>query len=228
MADAPRAWLRVRSDELLDAEREGAFLRLRSVATSLEGADGWVSEEGRWDFVERPRGLDAVIVAVYRRTDDGPEVLLRNAIRVPAALGGPGAPRGPGRHPAMFIDELIAGIVEPTDVGEDAVRERARVEVEEESGLVVPLASIVPLGARLWATPGLLAEQLHFFACDATSAPTVSARGDGSPFEALATITWAPLADAIARIENGHDGVGDLRAELGLRRLVARFAGSLP
>jgi ADP-ribose pyrophosphatase len=219
-----RAWLRVRSDTHLDGAREGAFLRLRSVVMALEGADGWVSAEGTWDFVERPRGLDAVIVVVFRSTSAGPEVLLRSGLRVPAALGVPGAPHGPGRHPAKFIEELIAGLVEPSDVGPDALRERARIEVEEESGLVVSRDSILPLGAPLWATPGLLAEQLHFFACDASSARSVAVRGDGSPFEALATITWLPLAVAIARIESGQGGVGDLRAELGLRRLAARLA----
>lgn len=154
---APRAWLRVREDVLVDQDRSPRFLRLRSLTLTVEGSDGWQNGEGTWDFVERPAGLDAVIVVVYRRGAAGVEVLLRSGLRVPIAVGREGQPSGPGRHPAVFVDELVAGLVEAGEGSPEAHRVRARTEVAEETGLDVPLDAITPLGPPLWATPGLCA-----------------------------------------------------------------------
>jgi len=233
MADKPSATLLVSSDELVDAERRPRFLRLRRLALRIEGEDGWQSEPGVWDFVERPGGLDAVVVVVYRRSPVGIEVLLRRGLRVPAAVGRPGQPSGVGRHPAVFVEELVAGLVEDGEHEGEGLAERARCEVEEETGLRLPLHAFVRLGGPLWATPGLCAEVLHYFAADATAADEpVPPEGDGSPFEALSSIAWHPLDQAIERVCGLGLAVdelarsGDLRAELGLRRLRALIAGS--
>ncbi len=222
-----RACLLVRTDERVDAPRRPAFLQLRSLRMRVEGPDGWVSEEGTWDFVERPVGLDAVVVVVFRRVADGVEVLLRQGLRVPASLGRPGQPRGPGRHPAVFIDEIVAGLIEDGEASPSGRIERARQEVEEETGLHLPSSVIEPLGGPLWATPGVCAEQLYYFSADATGVEAAALVGDGSPFEALAQTIWLPLDEAIARAcgagtETSGES-GDLRAELGLRRLAARL-----
>jgi hypothetical protein len=219
-----RGWLRVRSDEIVDRPRTPRFLGLRTVVTALEGEDGVVTEEGTWDFVERPAGSDAVAVVCYRRTTRGVEVLLRSGVRVPISLGRPDQPSGPGRHPILFVEEVVAGLVESGETTEQHRRERARDEVREEAGIDLPLAAIVPLGAPLWITPGLCGELLHYYCADATDGVLVEATGDGSPFEALGLITWHPLEEAIARVSEGQAGYGDLRAEVGLRRLAARLA----
>jgi len=221
--------LLVRTDERADVERQPAFLQLRRLAMRIEGPDGWISDEGIWDFVERPVGLDAVVVVVFRRGDAGIEVLLRKGLRVPASLGRPGQPRGPGRHPAVFIDEIVAGLIEQGETSEAGRLFRAQKEVIEEAGLDVPLSAIEPLGGPLWATPGVCAEILHYFSADATGAREAPIEGDGSPFEALASVRWLPLEQAIARVCGagsaalGEEGIGDLRAELGLRRLADRL-----
>lgn len=223
MAEPPRALLRVRADERRDPPRPRAFLHLRSITTTIE-AEGFVSAEGTWDFVERPAGLDAVVVLAHRDEGRGREVLLRSGLRIPAALGRPGAPRGPGLHPACFVEEPVAGLAEPGEEGEAALRARARLELEEEAGLRVRPEAITRLGGPLWESPGVIATILHFFAADATGAELVPARGDGSPFETLSSIAWYPLDAAIARLAHG-DGPGDLRAELGVRRLIELISG---
>jgi 8-oxo-dGTP pyrophosphatase MutT (NUDIX family) len=121
-----------------------------------------------------------------------------------------------------MLDELVAGLLEPLEDTVDGRRERARIEVEEEAGLAVPLGAITPLGAPLWVSPGVLPEVLHVFAADATHATPIPARGDGSPFETIAATRWTPLDEAIAGASEG-EGVADLRAEVGLRRLAARL-----
>jgi hypothetical protein len=216
-----RGWLRVRTDEIVDRQRSPRFLALRTVKTSIEGEDGAVTSEGTWDFVERLGGSDAVAVVCYRRTSRGLEVMLRSGVRVPITLGRGEHSRGPGRHPIHFVEELVAGVVEPGETTDEHRRIRARVEVLEEAGIDLPLAAITPLGAPLWITPGLCAELLYYFSADATDAPLVDAAGDGSPFEALGRVAWFPLDEAIARVSEGRAGIGDLRAEVGLRRLAA-------
>lgn len=220
----------VRSDHWVDRERSPQFLRLRSLALRVRGEGQKVSDEGTWDFVERPKGLDAVVVVIYRRVTGGVEVLLRRGLRVPASVGRPGQPRGPGEHPAVFVEEVVAGLVEEGEGDEPAIVERARREVLEETGFDLPADAFSRLGGALWATPGLCAEVLHYFAADATmaGAPSASA-GDGSPFELLSSIEWHALDHAVDRVcGGGRDGgdpadLGDLRAELGLRRLKAHL-----
>lgn len=223
MAETPRAWLHVTRDELVDAERSPRFLRLRSVTMSIEAADGARTGEGTWDFVERPLGLDAVVVVVYRRDAGRVEVLLRQGLRVPVGVGRPGQPSGPGRHPAVFVEEIVAGLVEHGEHGPNGLAERARVEVAEETGYELAPSAVRPLGAPLWASPGLCAEVLHFFAADATGVSRSDAIGDGSPFEAVGEIAWYPVEIALDRIAKQLGGVGDLRAELGIRRLAEQL-----
>jgi ADP-ribose pyrophosphatase len=214
----------VRTDELVDRERPRRFLALRTVNTALEGEDGAVTAEGTWDFVERPSGPDAVVVVCYRRGPRGTEVLLRSGVRVPISLGRTAASHGAGRHPIQFIEELVAGLVEPDETTDEHRRERARAELLEEAGIELPPSAVEPLGGPLWLAPGLCAELEYYFCADATDAPSVHAAGDGSPFEALGRIAWYPLDEAIARVCEGQAGHGDLRAEVGLRRLAARLA----
>jgi ADP-ribose pyrophosphatase len=206
----------VRSDGYVDEAREPSFLRLRSVTVCIERS-GCTSEEGTWDFVERPGGLDAVVVVVYRRGPAGIEVLLRRGLRVPLVVGRDPAPGA--RHRVEPIEELVAGLIEPQDKGEAAWRERARIEVEEETGLRVPLDVVRPLGSPSWATPGLCAEVLRWYAADATGVPEAPPEGDGSPFEQIVEVSWLPLDEALRRVTR-EDAIGDMRAELGLRRLA--------
>src|SRR5436309_685061 len=102
---------------------EGGYLRLRRMRMRLLLSDGSKTAEGTWDYVERPIGLDAVVVAIYRRRAGATEVLLRHGVRVPVQFG---RPEKPAR---VLFPELVAGIVE---TGDDLFR-RAAAEAMEEA-----------------------------------------------------------------------------------------------
>src|SRR5207302_2313094 len=98
---------------------EGGFLTLRRMRLRLRRADGSLSDEGLYDFVERPMGLDAVVLALYQRVaGDRVDVLLRDGLRVPMDFG-----RSPTRDivPRPFT-EVVAGILETGETGPEALR----------------------------------------------------------------------------------------------------------
>jgi ADP-ribose pyrophosphatase len=195
--------------QLLSDERtgQGGHLVIRRLRMTLRLADGSVTREGAWDFVERPMGLDAVVLCLWRKAAAGVEVLLRSGLRVPLQFG------RPEQRPLLFT-ELVAGILEP---GDD-LPTRAAAEALEEAGLQVDAASIRGLGSPMFPTPGMCAELFHFAACEvAADAVATEPRGDGSPFEQGARLEWVSLDEAFARIERGE--LQDLKTELALRRL---------
>lgn len=195
------------SDERLGA---GGFLRLRRLRLRVVRDDGTRSAEGLYDFVERPMGPDAVVLALWHRAPDGPRVLLRRAPRVPLWFRDPAA--------GVAHAELVAGILESGEEGWPAIQARAAAEAHEEAGVAIAAAEVVRLGAPLYATPGMCAEIFHFVAAEvrdpgaAATPPT-----DGSPFEEGATLTWLPLDEALRRCGTGE--IVDLKTELALRRL---------
>jgi hypothetical protein len=230
MAEDLDVTLVVDSDALVDEPRERCFMRLRSIGVRVESNRSAPSERGVWEFIEKPRGLDAVVVVVWRRGSNGIEVLLRRGLRVPTVMGRPGSPRGPGRHAAPLVEETVAGMIEPGEEGEAAFLRRAQAEVAEEVGLELPLDRFTSLGGPLWGSPGISAEVLFWYAADATGAPEPhAAKGDGSPFETVGEAEWRSLDDAIASCGAGDVNdvgtLGDLRTELGFRRLKALLDG---
>ena len=124
--------MEVKGFEVTGDERvgEGGHLRLRRMRMRLLLSDGSRTAEGSWDYVERPMGLDAVVVALFRRKERAVEVLLRHGIRVPLQFGRIETP------PSLLLPELVAGILEP---GDDLFQ-RAAAEAMEEAGLGVDRA----------------------------------------------------------------------------------------
>jgi len=202
--------LEVKGFEVTGDERvgEGGHLRLRRMRMRLVLSDGSKTREGSWDYVERPMGLDAVVVALYRRRGGALEVLLRHGVRVPVHFGRPERPDN------ILFPELVAGILEP---GDD-VQKRAAAEVMEEAGLHVEAASVQLLGPAGFPTPGMCAELFQFVCCEvAADAAAHPPAGDGSPFEEGARLEWVSLDEALARCARGD--IRDLKTEIGLRRL---------
>jgi ADP-ribose pyrophosphatase len=205
--------------EVLSDERVGeGFLSLRQMRLRVVFDDGTVSKEGRWDFVERPMGRDAVVLALYARKEGRVEVLLRESLRVPLAFGRRPGPVEKGRYPGRPIVELVAGVLEEGEEDLDRIRRRAAAEAHEEAGLSVALEKVTPLGAPMWASPGIFAEQFFFVACEIDDPKgAVIPEGDGSPFEEGASLFWLPIDEAIGRSIRGE--FDDVKTELGLRRL---------
>ncbi len=204
----------IRGFDVISDEKvgSGGFLEIRRLRLKLVRADGTLTAQGLYDFIERPMGLDAVVLALWHRRSSGAvDVLLRESVRVPVAFGRPG-----GKLRTIF--ELVAGILE---VGEDdfaALQHRAAAEAHEEAGLLVRAAEVERLGPPLFPTPGMCAEKFHFAACRVDDpAAAVRPIGDGSPFEEGARLHWLDLDDALARFATGE--LDDMKTELALRRL---------
>lgn len=204
---------------------EGGFLAIRRLRMRNRRADGSVSPPYVCDAIARPYGQDAVVVAIYARAAGGVQVLVRDGLR-PALLAGrdPGRAPLPEPPPAMFLTELVAGIVEPGDVGADGLRQRAAHEVDEEAGFTVVPAAIAILGAGAYPSPGSMIEKFYFTAVEVDPAAQHALAGDGSPMEEGARTRWLPLDDAIEACVRGE--LVDLKTELGLRRLRDHLAAA--
>jgi ADP-ribose pyrophosphatase len=202
----------------------GGFLEIRRLRLRNRRADGSVSAPYVCDSIARPYGQDAVVVAVYARPpSSGVQVLVREGLRPALAFG-----RDPARAPlaepppALFLTELVAGIVEDGDRGEPGLRARAAHEVEEEAGFAVDPAAVVLLGAGMYPSPGSMVEKFYFTAAEVDPAAQRPLAGDGSPMEEGARTRWLGLDDAIAACERGE--IQDLKTELALRRLRDHLA----
>ncbi len=208
--------MELKAIEVISDQRigQGGFLLLRRLRVRLVRDDGTRTAEGLWDYVERPMGLDAVVVVLWRNRA-APEVLLRHGLRVPLQFGRP--------HPLeLLLPELVAGILERGEESDEAVRQRAAGEALEEAGLRIETRSVERLGPPMFPSPGMCAEQFHFVCAEVPlDAPVVQPAGDGSPFEEGARLEWATLNDALRRCASGE--ISDLKTETGLRRLGDRL-----
>lgn len=217
--------MKVAAFEVLRDERvgQGGHLVIRRLQLKLVGDDGTRTEAGWWDFVERPMGLDAVVLAIWRRrsaatsaavSSSAVEVLLRSGVRVPLWFGRPALDAGLRQ---LLFTELVAGILEPGDDRD----QRAIAEAREEAGLLI--ARVESLGPPMFPTPGMCAELFHFLSCEVPAdAPMEAPEGDGSVFEQGARLEWVALDEALARCARGE--IQDVKTELGLRRLRDKIA----
>jgi len=196
----------------------GGFLEIRRVRMRNRRADGSISAQYVCDSIARPYGQDAVVVAVFARTPSGVEVLVRDGLRPPLVIA-----RDPTRAPlpeppaALALSELVAGIVEATDRGEQGLRERAAHEVWEEAGFVVDPSAIRVLGAGMFPSPGAMVKKFYFTAVEVDPQTQQPLPGDGSPMEEGARTRWIELSSAIAACVRGD--IADLKTEACLRRL---------
>jgi ADP-ribose pyrophosphatase len=199
--------------------REGGFLGIRRLHLRNRRDDGSLSAPYICDFSVRPMGLDAVVVAIWHRGPAGIQVLVRDGLRPALAAGRPAeAQVVPDRRRYLFFTELVAGIVETRDRGDDGLRRRAADEVHEEAGYRVDPAAVILLGAGVFPSPGSTAEKFFLAAVEiADPAAQATLAGDGSPMEEGATCRWLPLDQAIAMCVAGE--IEDAKTELGLRRL---------
>jgi ADP-ribose pyrophosphatase len=212
--------IEVLSDDIVG--REGGFLAIRRLRLQNRRADGSLSEPYLCDFLSRPYGVDAVVVALYHRAADGVRVLLRECLRPPLALGrAPEQLPVPDRRKYLLFTELVAGIIEREDVGLEGVKHRAAAEAMEEAGFRIDPGQVMPLG-DVFPSPGAMAEKFWLTAAEvADPADHLPMKGDGSPMEEGGSIRWVLLDDAIAACVRGD--IEDAKTELALRRLRDRL-----
>ncbi len=206
------------------ARCDEGFLRLKRLRARNRRADGSESPEYRIDVIDRPT-LDAVAVCLWARTPRGVEILTRRGLR-PAAYFRRGRVTVVPEPEYLLVEELIAGVLEPGEVGLDALRKRAADEVLEEAGLRIDPASLAPLGGPFFPLPGIVSEKIHILAAEVARPPgpdvqVAPQEGDGSPLEEGAYVVWRELRDALAACERGE--IEDAKTELALRRLAPRL-----
>lgn len=215
--ERPARGIDIESLVIDDDERagEGGFLAIRRLRLRNRRPDGTTSRGYICDYIVRPYGQDAVVVAIF---DAQLRVLVRECLRPAIHLGrDPEKAPLPEPPPALMLTELVAGIIEEGDHGEAGLRERAAAEVAEEAGFVVDPARVILLGKGLLPSPGSMVEKFHFAAIEVDPGTQQALEGDGSPMEEGSTTRWLPLDEAIAMCVRGE--ITDLKTELGLRRL---------
>jgi ADP-ribose pyrophosphatase len=216
--------IEVVEDYTARARCDEGFLRLKRLRARNRRTDGSTSREYPIDVIDRPT-LDAVAVCLYARTPRGIEILTRRGLR-PAAYFRRGRVAVLPEPEYLLVEELVAGVLEPGEVGLEALRHRGAEEVREEAGLEVDPAALEVLGGPFFPLPGIVSEKIHILAGEVARPPwpEVSAaphEGDGSPLEEGATLVWRELSAALGACERGE--IEDAKTELALRRLAARL-----
>lgn len=189
-------------------------LHLRNIRDDGSRSAGYVC-----DFLVRPKGIDAVVVAIYHRAADGVRVLLREGLRPALTMGRTTADLPiADEEPYLRLTEVVAGIIERGDKGRRGVLERAAIEVEEEAGYRVSAEAVRFLGAGSFPSPGSMPEKFWFTAVEVDDPSAQKpAAGDGSPMEEGSSTRWVLLDEAIDACVKGQ--VEDAKTELVLRRL---------
>jgi ADP-ribose pyrophosphatase len=195
------------------------FLQVRRLRCKNRRADGTSSAVYRVDVVDRPR-LDAVAVLIYRHDGDRLSVLTRENLRPAAYFRKDKTPVVPDPEEYLRVEEIVAGLLETSDVGVEGVRHRAVEEVAEEAGYTVTADRIELLGAPFFVAPGILSEKIHLTAVNVTGLEAGQPSGDGSPLEEGGVIRWHDARELLGECEEG--AVADAKTELALRRFLAR------
>lgn len=193
----------------------GAWLRHRRPRMRAVYADGTSSEPFTYEHIER-KATDAVVLLMHFEG----RVLLRTSLRPPLAVRTQLAVPLPSQEDdSPMLWEVPAGLIEPEELGLEGIRLGAVREAEEETGVRITAAELTPLGQPSFLCPGVIAEQLHYFAVALSSETLGTAAGDGSPVEERASLAFVPFADALKMTR-------DVKTELGIRRLMALLGGA--
>ena len=197
---------------------EPGFLRLVRHRLRVRYPDGTVSEPFSYDTVARD-AVDAVVIAAYYQTADGPWVYLRSSVRPPILLCS-GHALGKRRDACLW--ELPAGMVEPEEgTNEEGVARCAQRELAEELGFEVPLTGLHALGNSTFPAPSVMGERHFYFEVEVDPTRRGQPGLDGSPLERHGVVAALPLHAALAMCRSGQ--IEDEKTELALRRLAERL-----
>jgi ADP-ribose pyrophosphatase len=203
------------------ARCDEGFLQVRRLRCRNRRVDGSASPVYRVDVVDRPR-LDAVAVVIYRRSGSGLELLTRQNLRPAAFFRRDKAQPVSDETTHLTVEEIVAGLLEVTDKGEEGIRARAAAEVMEEAGIQVDPSRVRLLGGPFFLAPGILSEKVHLCAVDATGLDQGQPAGDGSPLEEGGDCRWRPLEEVLEACHTGE--IQDAKTEIGAMRLQVEQA----
>lgn len=219
MRHAPVTDLEVVEDFTSTGRCDEGFLHVRRLRVRNVRGDGSHSPIYRVDVIDRPR-LDAVAVLVWRKGEHGPEFLTRQNLRPAAHFRRDKVPSLPDGRPHLFCEEIVAGLLETEDLGEEGLRHRAAEEVAEEAGFRVAPDQIERLGPPFFVAPGIISEKIYLVAVDVTGLEAAAPSGDGSPLEEGGAIAWRSERSLRAALEDGT--IQDAKTELALNRFLSR------
>ncbi|MBL8935888.1 MAG: NUDIX hydrolase [Archangium sp.] len=200
------------------ARCDEGFLQIRRLRVRNRRSDGSHSPIYRVDVVDRPK-LDAVAVLVWRRGAHGLEFLTRQQLRPAAYFRSEKKPVVAEERDWLFCEEIVAGLIEPSDEGERAVRARGVEEVHEEAGIRVEVDAVKHLGPPFFVAPGIISEKIFLTHVDVTGLPMEPAPGDGSHLEEGGTLAWRSLESLQQALCDGV--IQDAKTELALGRFLA-------
>jgi ADP-ribose pyrophosphatase len=209
--------LEVVEDFTASARCDEGFLRIRRLRVQNARTDGSKSSVYRVDVVDRPR-LDAVAVLIWRRTEQGLTFLTRQNLRPAAYFRHQLRPTVPDGTTHLFCEEIVAGLLEPTDTGEAGLTHRALEETFEEAGFRAGPECLRRLGQPFFVAPGIISEKIFLFACEVTGLETQAAPGDGSPLEEGGTLSWRTTDQLEGALADGT--IQDAKTELAFRRFL--------
>lgn len=214
LRERPKVSIRVVRDDTARTGSGEGFIRVRRLLLENTYDDGSKSREYRYDCAERD-ALDAVGIVLVSADD---RVCLRSSIRPPLSLRPsytvPLRERETG-DPTLF--EIPAGLVEPGEIGEEGLRACSARETLEEVGIPLSPDRFSRLGVAVYLTPGLIAEQIHFFVAEVDPESALAPTMDGSPVEERAQLEWVPIAEALEACRDGR--ICDVKTEVAVRRL---------
>lgn len=222
---------KVRTIEVIEdysarARVDEGFLRLKRLRARNRRTDGTASPEYKIDVIDRPT-LDAVALVIWARTARGVEVLTRHQLR-PAAFFRRGRTAAFPEPEYLLVEEIVAGVLEPGELGLEALKHRASEEAREEAGLAIPPGDIHPLGGPFFPLPGIVSEKIHVLEAEVRRPPGPDVldaphEGDGSPLEEGSHLQWRTLEEAVRACDAGV--IEDSKSEIAFRRLERRLAG---
>jgi ADP-ribose pyrophosphatase len=211
--------IEVVEDFTAEARCDEGFLRVQRLRCRNLRLDGSRSGVYRVDVVDRPK-LDAVAVILFRQGESGLEVMTRQNLRPAAYFRAGKATTVPDGQSHLWVEEIVAGLLEPEDRGEAGLRHRAAEEAREEGGIAVSPDEVLLLGAPFFLAPGILSEKVFPTAVDVTGKDQGAPQGDGSPLEEGGKVRWWAARELLAACRDGR--VQDAKTELALVRLLER------
>jgi ADP-ribose pyrophosphatase len=218
--------IEVVEDFTATARCDEGFLQVRRLRCRNRRQDGSASPVYRVDVVDRPR-LDAVAVVIHRRGADGTVELLTRLNLRPAAFFRKDKAKTVEPEPShLFVEEIVAGLLELQDKGEAGIRRRAAAETLEEAGFTVSADEVRLLGGPIFLAPGILSEKVFLCAVDVSGHAPTTPGGDGTPLEEGGGLRWRALPDLLAACRQGE--IQDAKTEVGACRLAAELAACPP
>ncbi|MBN2526007.1 MAG: NUDIX domain-containing protein [Deltaproteobacteria bacterium] len=208
----------IHQEKLGEAE-DNPYLSLHRLKLQNTYDDNTLSTVYPYDAVLR-KWLDAVAVVLIARIDGRLHVCLRSAIRPPLLLRKQSVLPIAETHDSAVLWELPAGLLEPEDIGEEGIIQRAQIEVLEETGYNLMESQMWLLSGAPLVSPGTIPERLWFAVAEVQDVlERQMPEGDGSPVEENAEIQWVALERALCLCDDG--AIDDMKTELGIRRIAS-------